>query len=155
MLGWRSAGGAGRRFGLPRRAGARAFRALAGPETIPGEIGRALARVAAAMVAHPDLVAGTGRFDTRLMHVAPWLLSKGGAEGVQGVGDRARGVGLCLKVRDGSARAVAPATLEMLLREGLADAAVGAALVDERRPTLLNHAGRVVGHVAARAPQPS
>jgi len=138
-------------FAVPLAAGARAFAALAAPKHAPAEIAEALDRVAAAMAAHPELVGGTGRFDTRLMSAAaPRLLSKAGAEGVQGVGDRATGRGLCVKVRDGTARAVGPATIEALRRaEWVDDGAVLDALRDEWRPPIVNFTGKRVGEIVA------
>ncbi len=134
-------------FAVPLAAAARAFALLARPEEAPAELADALGRVASAMRAHSDLVGGTGRFDTRLMSAAPHLVSKAGAEGVQGVADRKTGHGLCIKVRDGTARAVAPATLELLRRAGWID---GDALADEWRPPIVNHTGKRVGEIIPR-----
>ncbi len=58
-------------------------------------------RCAAAMRAHPELVAFDGAIDTELMRAEPGLVAKIGAEGVLAVG-LADGRGLALKVRDGS-----------------------------------------------------
>lgn len=138
-------------FAVPLRGAARAFRALARPETANRALGDALARVGDAMRLHPELVGGSGRFDTRLMRVtAGALISKAGAEGVQGLADRVRGAGACLKVRDGAARAVAPATIELIVATGLLDAEAASALEDERHPAIGNAAGQSVGRLAAR-----
>lgn len=65
------------------------------------------ARVAAAMMNHPELVAGTERIDTDLMRVRPGkLLSKVGAEGVHVCAvpptDRVpSGLGIAVKIEDG------------------------------------------------------
>jgi len=84
----------------------------------------ALARVRDAMLAHPALVAGETRFDTRLMRAAPGrVVAKGGAEGVQGVGLVPAGVGCVVKVEDGSARPIAPVVALFLRTWGLAEAA--------------------------------
>jgi L-asparaginase II len=81
---------------------ARAFRAfvLAGPGTPEG-------RVAEAMRAHPEYVAGTRRHDTWLMREVPGTLSKVGAEAVQAVA-LADGRALAFKIDDGGTRAVPP-----------------------------------------------
>jgi len=142
-------------FAVPLAAAARAFARLARPTEGPVELRAALARVAAAIESRPLLIGGSGRFDTRLVEATGGrLLSKAGAEGVQGVADRGRGLGLCLKVRDGSARAVAPATLEVLGALGWIDQDVLAALADEWRPELVNYAGKRVGCVLASVPSP-
>jgi L-asparaginase II len=81
---------------------ARAFRhfVLAGQDT-PER------RVADAMRAHPEYVAGTRRPDTWLMRGVPGALSKTGAEAVQAVA-LADGRALALKIDDGNARAIGP-----------------------------------------------
>ena len=74
--------------------------------------------VAAAMRAHPELVAGPGREDTRAMHARPGLIAKTGADGVQLLlGDDGHGV--VLKVLDGSRRAAMTAALALLGRAGV------------------------------------
>lgn len=70
-------------------------------------------RVAAAMRAHPHLVAGTDRFDTAAMTLLPGSLAKTGAEGVQLV-VAPGGHAVAIKVRDGSGRASGPASLAAL-----------------------------------------
>jgi L-asparaginase II len=138
-------------FAVPLAAAARAFSRLRPPVHAPAELRSALERVARAMVAHPYLVGGTGRLDTRLMEAAgSRLVSKAGAEGVQGVANVAIGKGLCLKVRDGAARAVAPATLELLRAANWIDGAVLDRLRGEWRPAIVNFAGKTVGEIVAR-----
>jgi L-asparaginase II/GNAT superfamily N-acetyltransferase len=88
----------------------------------------ALARVRDAMLAHPALVAGESRFDTRLMRAASGrVVAKGGAEGVQGVGLLSAGtasvVGCVIKVEDGSARPIPPVVALFLRTWELAEPA--------------------------------
>ncbi|MDO5533853.1 MAG: asparaginase [Propionibacteriaceae bacterium] len=87
--------------GLARAFG-RIASAGAGPE----------ADVAAAMVAHPWFVGGTGRPDSVLMSDVPGVIAKEGAEAVLAVG-LPDGHGVAVKVADGSraARVVAAAIL--------------------------------------------
>ncbi|WP_069171412.1 asparaginase [Streptomyces griseus] len=80
------------------------------------EPGSAERRVADAMRAHPEYVAGTRRPDTWLMREVPGTLSKMGAEAVQAVA-LADGRALAFKVDDGSTRALGPVlarSLELL-----------------------------------------
>lgn len=81
---------------------ARAFRGFVLAE--PGSVER---RVADAMRAHPEYVAGTRRHDTWLMREVPGTLSKVGAEAVQAVA-LADGRALAFKIDDGGARALGP-----------------------------------------------
>jgi L-asparaginase len=96
-----------------------------------------LERLLRAMLNHPELVAGEGRFDTELMRQGHGqVLSKGGAEGIQCLSRVGEGMGVAIKVEDGSARAkhavalqlleqldwLTPITLEDLRRQFLAPA---------------------------------
>ena len=55
----------------------------------------------------PEMVSGTLGFCTALMRAAPGaFVAKGGAEGCYAVGLRGRGLGLAMKIEDGSPRAV-------------------------------------------------
>lgn len=90
---------------------ARAFRSF-----VLAEPGTAERRVADAMRAHPEYVAGTRRPDTWLMREVPGTLSKMGAEAVQAVA-LADGRALAFKIDDGSTRALGPVlarSLELL-----------------------------------------
>jgi L-asparaginase II len=138
-------------FAVPLGCAAGAFALLAQPRAAPDELREPLERVAAAMARHPDLIGGTGRFDTRLMEgTRSRLLAKGGAEGVQGIAARPTGSGMCLKVRDGAARAVAPATLEILRHAGWIDGKTLQSLDDLWRPAIANYSQTRVGRVEAR-----
>jgi L-asparaginase II len=129
-----------RTFAVPLAALARAFAGLAG-----GGLGPSGDRCAAAMRAHPELVAYDGAIDTELMRAEPGLVAKIGAEGVLAIG-LADGRGLALKVRDGSVRAVAPAGVALVRAElGLA-AAVPETLV---AAPILNSRGIRVGELRA------
>ncbi|MEV3932228.1 asparaginase [Streptomyces sp. NPDC049944] len=90
---------------------ARAFRAF-----VLAEPGTAERRVADAMRAHPEYVAGTRRPDTWLMREVPGALSKMGAEAVQALA-LPDGRALAFKIDDGSTRALGPVlarSLELL-----------------------------------------
>jgi L-asparaginase II len=79
-------------------------------------------RVSDAMRAHPEMVGGTGREDTRLMRALPGLLVKGGAEGVH-CAALPDGRCVAVKITDGSDRARMP-----VLIGGLRALGVGAGL---------------------------
>ncbi|MEE1737254.1 asparaginase [Streptomyces sp. BE147] len=118
---------------------ARAFRSF-----VLAEPGTAERRVADAMRAHPEYVAGTRRPDTWLMREVPGTLSKMGAEAVQAVA-LADGRALAFKIDDGATRALGPVlarALELLgvdapvvSRIGRAPLLGGAAEVGEIRAT--------------------
>ncbi|MFV0129163.1 asparaginase [Streptomyces sp. HMX112] len=98
---------------------ARAFRGY-----VLAERGTPQRRVADAMRAHPEYVAGTRRPDTWLMREVPGTLSKMGAEAVQAVA-LADGRALAFKIEDGSGRALGPVLARTLELMGVAAPVVG------------------------------
>ncbi|MFG2420263.1 asparaginase [Streptomyces sp. NPDC048448] len=92
---------------------ARAFRSFVA--AAPGSAER---RVADAMRAHPEYVAGTRRPDTWLMREVPGVLSKMGAEAVQAVA-LPDGRAFAFKIDDGGGRALGPVLARTLARVGL------------------------------------
>lgn len=102
---------------------ARAFRHFVLAE--PGSPER---RVADAMRAHPEYVAGTRRPDTWLMQALPGALSKMGAEAVQAVA-LPDGRALAFKVDDGAIRTLGPILARVLRGMGV-DSPVLARLED-------------------------
>jgi L-asparaginase II len=98
-------------------------------------------RVAAAMRAHPGLIRGPGGVDTTLMRAREGWIAKGGAEGLMCAAGPS-GLGLALKVEDGSARPVGPALATFLARLGYPVEKL------ETMP-LTNSRGDVVGEVRA------
>ncbi len=75
-------------------------------------------RIAAAMRARPELIAGAGAPDTELMRTLDGFVAKGGAEGLlcaAGPG----GLGVALKAEDGGYRAIRPAAASFLADLGL------------------------------------
>lgn len=118
-------------FALPLKNSALAFARLCDPANLSARRARACRKITSAIMDHPAVIAGPGRFDTRLMEVAKGkLIAKGGAEGYQGVGilpgvlaPDSPGIGIALKIGDGDARGRArPAvTLEILRQLGVID----------------------------------
>jgi L-asparaginase II len=109
------------------------------------------ARVIAAMTAHPEYVAGTGRLCTALMTTARGrIVAKVGAEGYYCAGAPAERLGIALKVEDGAKRASEPALLATLAACGLLSPTDMDALRPFAHPQLTNTRGDVVGEVRAR-----
>jgi len=96
-------------FALPLYNAALGFARLCDPRGLKAERAAACRRITRSMMANPVMVAGQGRFDTRLMETFPGrFVAKGGAEGymILGVmsgalGARSPGVGIAFKVSDG------------------------------------------------------
>ncbi|MGW5463491.1 asparaginase [Streptomyces sp. NPDC003996] len=117
---------------------ARAFRSFV--LAAPGTPER---RVADAMRAHPEYVAGTHRHDTWLMREMPGVVSKVGAEAVQALA-LPDGRALALKIEDGGVRALGP-----VLARALRLAGVTAPVVDRIGRTPVLGRGETVGEVRA------
>ena len=129
-------------FSVPLARLADAFGRLAG-----GRLGPAGDRLAAAMTAHPEIVAFDGALDTELMRAHPGLVAKIGAEGVLGIG-LPDGRGAALKVLDGAMRGLDPAAL-LVLEERLGLALGGAVLERLREAPVVNSRGEQVGRAEA------
>ena len=116
-------------FALPLERVARAFSRL---ERLDGG-----ARVAQAMRARPELIRGAGATDTLLMQALPGWIAKSGAEGLicaAGPG----GLGVAVKVEDGSGRALRPALAAFL-------SPLGGPIDGFARTPVLNSHGEEVG----------
>lgn len=132
------------------RNAAMSFARFASLEHLDDDDAAALARVAAAMANEPWYVAGTGRFDTDLMRATHGrVVGKAGAEAVHCDALLDAGLGVALKVLDGTRRAAPPATIALLDRLRALEPDARAALEPHVRVAVRNVAGRVVGDVAA------
>jgi L-asparaginase II len=115
---------------------------------------RAARRLRSAVASAPFMVAGSGRFDTRVMErLGERVFCKVGAEGVYCAALPEVGLGVAIKIDDGNnARAcevVMAAVIEALLVLDEGDAAFMRTLSDVR---LANWNGSEVGRLAATAP---
>ncbi|MEP6909384.1 MAG: asparaginase [Actinomycetota bacterium] len=106
-------------FALPLRAIALAFT-------------RVDERVAKAMRAYPELIRGPRGLDTNLMQALPGCIAKGGAEGLL-CAAAPDGLGLALKVEDGSSRALRPALGSFLAHLGLDGSGFGPVPIRDSR----------------------
>ena len=134
---------------IPLRALACGLARFGAPDRLAPARAQACRRLAAAILAEPFMLAGTGRFCTRAIQACRGkAIIKTGAEGVYVAAIPARGLGIALKIDDGTARAAEVAMGHLLLRHaGLDDAArreVDAMIA----PSISNAAGRVVGGIA-------
>ncbi|XHU96694.1 MAG: asparaginase [cyanobacterium endosymbiont of Rhopalodia gibba] len=91
-----------------------------------------LERIVRAMTYYPTMVAGEGAFDTELMRLTEGeLVSKSGAEGIQCVGRVGQGMGLAIKVIDGSKRAKYVTALHVLRSMGWITPSVAETLAEK------------------------
>tara|TARA_B100000214_G_C23892064_1_gene592287 strand:- start:93 stop:1055 length:963 start_codon:yes stop_codon:yes gene_type:complete len=72
-------------------------------------------KITRAMTHHPDLIAGAGCFDSEIIKRGHnQIISKGGSEGIQCLGLLGEGIGLSIKVEDGSKRAKHAVAIHLL-----------------------------------------
>ncbi|MFO0008283.1 MAG: asparaginase, partial [Betaproteobacteria bacterium] len=130
-------------YAMPLDRLAHAFCRLALGET------PALAALRFAMTRHPDLVSGDARSDLALMQAGggDWV-SKIGADGVQALGIRSKGIGIAIRIADGDRRALLAATVEVLQQLRLVDDVSATPLAPYARPAIRNLRGTMTGAVA-------
>ncbi len=113
--------------------------------------GQACRRILAAWAAHPELIAGTGRFDTRLMTAAKGrALTKAGAEGVSCAVIPGRRLAVAVKIEDGAERAASVVMAAVLSALGAVDRD-DPAIRSLVGPTITNWNGLSVGALAPHA----
>lgn len=119
----------------------------------------ALARIYRAMAAHPEWVAGEGRFCTALMRAFDGaLIGKVGADGSYAIGVRASrqtaqlgadgALGIAVKVEDGNIGMLYATVAELLARLDIGSPEQRAQLEAFRAPPMINTMGVEIGHLA-------
>jgi L-asparaginase II len=154
-------------YAFSLREVARAYAFLADPASVPAsdsrsEITASLLQVRDAMLANPELVAGSrDRVDTSVMKALPGrIVSKGGMEALRGLailpGPRSRGQstaasGMAIKVEDGDGydRATWAATVESLAQAGALDGQPLRMLSRYHRPITADPHGRPAAEAIA------
>lgn len=132
---WGVDGCAAPNFAIPLTAFARALAQIAGHRT-PGA-----KRILQAMIAHPELVAGSGRSCTALMRAANGKAAvKVGAEGVYAAMLPDAGLGVAIKIDDGASRGAETVIAMVLEKFGILDPSTGLS-----RTSVINTRGTIVG----------
>jgi len=135
-------------MGMPLADMALALARMADPSGLAATRREACVRIVRAMMAHPYNVAGRGRFDTLAMQAAPGrFVVKTGAEAVHAAIVPEKGLGVALKIEDGSKRASEVAMATILDRLGLIDGAAAAKYSPLMAPDVTNAAGDRVGMI--------
>jgi len=137
---------------LTLAAAARAYAALADPEAagLPDDVAAGLRRAGDAMAAAPEMVAGPGRFTTRLIAATGGrVLGKEGAEAFYGMAVRAPfRLGVAFKIADGGDRGRDGVAIELLRQLGALSGEELAALDDRYRPPIETVRGVAVGEIS-------
>lgn len=113
-------------FAVPLENAALAFAHLVSPSGLSPRRAEACKTISSAITSQPFMVAGPGRFDTRLMETTNGrIIAKGGAEGFQGlsilpgaISPDSPALGIAIKISDGDPKGRArPAVCLELLRQ--------------------------------------
>jgi L-asparaginase II len=140
-------------YGIPLRHLALAFARFGSGVGLSTGHASAAQRLRRAVANAPFMVAGTGRFDTRVMqHFRERVFCKVGAEGVYCAALPQRGLGVAIKIDDGNNARAAEVAMGALIEAGVAlDDADAERLRPLSHPTLRNWNGIVVGQLRPSA----
>ncbi|WP_199617802.1 asparaginase [Paenibacillus alkalitolerans] len=135
-------------YGLPLKNLAQAFAGLGSPSE---HLSAAACRqITDSIARHPNMLAGTGRYDTALIEATGGrLIGKMGAEGVFAVSNPGSGLGLAVKIEDGSQRALYPAATEALKQLGWLSLEETEKLARFHEPAVRNWSGTEVGRTTS------
>ena len=136
-------------FGMGIDKMALAYGKFSKPEGVfPDKRAQALRRILHAMTHYPYYVAGTNRLDTVLMEATKGrIVAKLGAEAVYCIGIVDEGLGICLKIDDGSYRAIDPVIIQVLKELGFITNEELKQLSMYWKPKLYNHRNDVIGEL--------
>jgi L-asparaginase II len=144
-------------FAVPLRNAALAYARLCDPVQLLPERTAACQRIVHALTGNADMVGGPGRFDTILMGATQGrILSKGGAEGYQGIGIMPGSLGagfpalgIAIKISDGDSggRAISLTTIEVLRQLGVLSKQETSELSRFDTRPLYNYRKLVVGEI--------
>lgn len=131
-------------FAMPLENMARAYSRLARAAKSDG----IPKRVLGAMQSRPFLIGGSDRFDSILIEESDGrIVAKIGAEGVHSVAVLDQGIGIAIKVEDGSQRAQFPAIIRLLQLLDALPASVSPRLEDFLHRHIRNTRGETVGEI--------
>jgi len=123
---------------------ARAAARMAAPDRLETQRASAARRIVAAMIAHPELVSGTGQVCATLMRASRGrAAAKAGAEGFYAGWIPEGGLGIAIKIDDGAGRAAETVIAALLDTLKLLDTSQAARAI--LRAPILNTRGDVVG----------
>ena len=139
-------------YALPLAHLATGFARFSSGEGFDSTRAEAARRIRKAVAARPDMVAGTDRFDTKLMSaLGPRAFVKTGAEGVYCAALPDAGLGIALKVNDGATRASEAALAAVLARFLAPTEAERLVLEAAAEHVMRNWNGLEIGRVRASA----
>ncbi|WP_438317990.1 asparaginase [Sporosarcina sp. FA9] len=134
--------------GIPLKNLALGFAKMANPSSFSDKRKGAIEQVTSAMMEAPEMVGGTDRFCSDFMKIEEGqMFGKAGAEGVYCIGDLKSGLGIALKIEDGTGRATSPVAVEVLKQLGLISEEQKELLKEYHYPSLKNARQEVIGQL--------
>lgn len=101
-----------------------------------------------AVTKNPDMIASDDRIDTQLIRLTEGdHFGKMGSDGVFCIHVHSKGIGIALKIRDGSIRAVAPAVIETLVQLKTLPSGIAEELEHFHYPPVKTWSGRIIGSI--------
>ncbi|MCU6795246.1 asparaginase [Paenibacillus sp. WQ 127069] len=139
-------------FAMPLEALAFAYAQLGNPVNQSASRSEACNRIIGAISREPYYIAGSDRFDTRLIEVTNGrIIGKMGAEGLFALTIPEKSWGIALKIEDGALRALYPAVMETLIQLNLLQEQEIVALHSFHRPAIKNCHDQIVGSIQPNA----
>lgn len=133
---------------MPLAEFAKALGSFCSPEKQRPARADAMQKILAAMTAHPEMVAGSGRCCTATMQSSKGLVVKTGAEGVFAAIAPANGLAIALKIDDGATRAADAALGAVLRKLEIIDQSQYESMANWYQPDIINSQGVSVGKLA-------
>jgi L-asparaginase II len=135
-------------FSVPLKNMAASFRKLAMADFPDNAYRKTCTTICEAMMNHPYLIAGEGRFDYILMEsLKGRAIAKTGAEGVICIGLPEDGLGVAIKISDGSQRSMECIITRLMDILGCLHGEAANLLDDYSEQTIKNHRGEAVGRI--------
>ncbi len=137
-------------YGMPLYNMAWGWARFVTPNSVPADKAKTYSTIYRAMMENPEMIAGTGRYDTVLMSTCRGkILAKVGAEGVHCAGIIDKGYALAAKIVDGARRAIFPFSLEALHQLGEINDCQAEKLLEFRYSVIRNYRNIEVGDLKA------
>jgi L-asparaginase II len=135
-------------FYLPLARMALAYARLVDPRGLPEDVQAGAGVISEAMRIHPYLISGEGRLEVSLAQATlNRFVAKGGAEAVFCLGIPERGMGIAIKMDDGSPRTIAPTLVHVLEEMDVLSARERMAVGQVVSLVTVNHRGLEVGRL--------
>jgi L-asparaginase II len=133
---------------LPIKKVAGLYSLLAAGSNGNGKYAESLERIKKAMIDNPLMVCGDGEFCTELIENSNGrVIGKVGSDGIYCAAVPGKRLGICVKIMDGSERAVYPVITRLLYRLGILSDSETESLERWAAPAIRNHRGQDVGYV--------